>query len=135
MRLYVGVLAFLDYSIDKNCLWCLGLKLNLVNNQKEMLWANFALFFAMYFLFHSLTISFIRIGVLKMISYNGEEPKSIRALNVVISNTTEHCIIFAGLLFAGLTMNPLNWTFLQFVHIVRLFIIGRALYGVGFLTG
>ena len=84
---------------------------------------------------HVVGVILVRVKNDKVLPFDGEEPRSILALNRVIGNTIEQSVIFCSLLFAALVLNPLQWKDHQFVHLVRAFIFSRVLYSVGYNLG
>ena len=55
--------------------------------------------------------------------------------NRVLSNTLEQTFIFGCLLYAVIYYNPMKWPIANFAHLVRLFIVARIFYAIGFIVG
>jgi hypothetical protein len=108
--LTIGYPIFLNYSIQKNWFWCLGLDLNPSKDDIASIWPNLALFIGAFLFLHISMTIVCRMAFNRPVPYQGAEPRAIMVLNRVIGNTIEHGIVFACLLFAAINQNPLNWS-------------------------
>ena len=132
---YSGYLSFINYSVNKSSFCCFGLDFDPSEKYIEKIWANLGLFTGCFLLTIVCLIASCRIMFWKALAYKGEEPAPISVLNRVLSNTLEQTFIFACLLYAVIYHNPMKWPVTYFAHLVRLFIVARVFYGIGFVLG
>ena len=86
----------LGQSLKHNWSWCLGLQLSKSNYSAKL--AQFAGF---YLAFHVLAVAQLRLLSLKIVVFEGPEPRMILVLNRIVANTIEQLAIFGCLLFAA----------------------------------
>lgn len=76
-----------------------------------------------------------RLLTLKIVPYVGEEPRLALVINRIITNTIEQLVVFACLLFAATHLNLLDWPEVYYGQLVRIFILARCLFAVGYVLG
>ena len=131
----LGYFCFLNYSVKNKFYYCFGMDFTESSDYAQKIWANLGLFIGIFQFAICMIIANMRMFHWKILAYEGSQPTSISALNRILTNNFEHTFIFGCLLYAGIYHNPMSWPLTYFAHIVRVYIISRFLYSVGFFLG